>query len=153
MKVEGGEDVIPRVKAILSAGVPVLGHIGLTPQSVNKIGGYKVQGRDSDSAEKLLKDAGLLEKAGCFAVVLECVPRELAKRITKKLTIPTIGIGAGASCDGQVLVTHDVVGYFDRFVPRFAKRYANVSTEIKRAAEEFKKETESGKFPDDEHSF
>ncbi len=153
VKVEGGREVCPRAKAIVDAGIPVLGHIGLTPQSVNKLGGYRVQGRRPATAKKLIDDAIRLEKAGCFAIVLECVPGKLAKRITGKLGIPTIGIGAGKHCDGQVLVTHDVVGYFDKFVPKFAKQYANINTVIKEAIEEFKKETESGVFPDDEHSF
>ncbi len=153
VKVEGGEDVTPRVKEIIKAGIPVLGHIGLTPQSVSKLGGYRVQGKDSESAARLVKDALALEKTGCFAVILECVPRELAGRITEKLNIPTIGIGAGVSCDGQVLVTHDIIGYFDKFVPKFVKQYAKVGDTIREAVAKFKKETESGVFPDDEHSF
>lgn len=153
VKVEGGEDVASRVKAITGAGIPVLGHVGLTPQSINKLGGYKVQGREADSASKLLTSSLALEKAGCFAVVLECVPRDLAKKITAKLNIPTIGIGAGKFCDGQVLVTHDIAGYFERFTPKFVKKYANVNSTIKKAIETFKKETTSGTFPDDEHSF
>ena len=153
VKVEGGREVCSRVKAIIGAGIPVLGHIGLTPQSAAKLGGYRVQGRDAGSAKKLIDDAVCLQKAGCFAVVLECVPRELAKKITDKLRIPTIGIGAGKDCDGQVLVTHDIVGYFDRFVPKFVKQYAKINTAIKGAVKAFKDETESGSFPDDEHSF
>ena len=153
VKIEGGQETLPRTKAILSAGIPVLGHIGFTPQSVNKIGGYKVQGRDSGSAFNLLKDAALLEKAGCFAVVLECVPGDLAKKITKSISIPTIGIGAGVHCSGQVLVTHDIVGYFDKFLPKFVKRYGDVSSEIKKAIKSFKDEIGSGKFPDEKHSF
>ncbi len=153
VKVEGGSEVVPRVKAILGAGIPVLGHIGLTPQSAVKLGGYKVQGKDKESAARLLDDAASLEKAGCFAVVLECVPKDLALKITEKLSIPTISIGAGIHCDGQVLVTHDMVGYFDRFTPKFVKQYARVNDAIAGAVAEFKKEVESGVFPDDEHSF
>jgi len=153
IKVEGGREVCPRIEAILDAGIPVLGHIGLTPQSASKLGGYRVQGRDAESAARLIKDAVFLEKAGCFAVILECVPKELAQKITRKLRVPTIGIGAGCHCDGQVLVTHDIIGYFDRFVPKFVKQYANVSEGILDAITSFKTETESGAFPDDDHSF
>lgn len=153
VKVEGGEEAAQRVKAIIGAGIPVLGHIGLTPQSATKLGGYKVQGKDASSAKKLTRDAKALEEAGCFAVILECVPRKLAEEITKSLTIPTIGIGAGKGCDGQVLVTHDVVGYFDRFTPKFVKKYAKISDEMLKAIKSFKSETESGVFPDEEHSF
>jgi 3-methyl-2-oxobutanoate hydroxymethyltransferase len=153
VKIEGGEEVVPRVKAITGAGIAVLGHIGLTPQSISKLGGYKVQGKEQESAKRLMRDAIELEANGCFAVVLECVPKELAKEITRELKIPTIGIGAGVGCDGQVLVTHDLIGYFDRFVPKFIKRYANINEEIKRAIGSFKEETEKSIFPDDSHSF
>ncbi|NQT32356.1 MAG: 3-methyl-2-oxobutanoate hydroxymethyltransferase [Candidatus Omnitrophica bacterium] len=153
VKIEGGGEVSSRVKAITGAGIPVVGHIGLTPQSVNKLGGYKVQGKDAESGKRLLEDALSLEKAGVFAVILECVPKDLARRITSKLSIPTIGIGAGEYCDGQVLVAHDIVGYFEKFVPKFVKQYANISSTIKEALTKFKEETESGAFPDDEHSF
>lgn len=153
VKLEGGAEVSPRVKAIINAGIPVLGHIGLTPQSVTKLGGYRVQGRDAESAKKLISDAVVLEKAGCFALILECVPSDLAKKITAKIKIPTIGIGAGENCDGQVLVTHDIIGYFDKFVPKFVKQYANVGDTIRSAVKKFKEETESGTFPDKEHSF
>lgn len=153
VKVEGSGIIAQRIKAIVSSSIPVLGHIGLTPQSVNITGGYKVQGKDALSAKKLVRDAAELEKAGCFAVVLECVPKELAKKITKQLSIPTIGIGAGVFCDGQVLVTHDVIGYFERFTPRFVKKYANTANVIKDALETFKNETLSGTFPGDEQSF
>jgi len=153
VKVEGGSEITPRVKAMIDAGIPVLGHIGLTPQSATKLGGYRVQGKDEASAVRLIKDAQALEKAGCFAIVLECVPAELAGRITSKVRIPTIGIGAGGDCDGQVLVTHDVIGYFDKFTPRFVKRYAEVGRIVEEAINSFKKETESGKFPGKEHSF
>ena len=153
VKLEGGKEITSRVKAIISAGIPVMGHIGLTPQSASKLGGYKVQGKDTDSAATLIEDATLLEKAGCFAVILECVPKELAEKITRKLRMPTIGIGAGSHCDGQVLVTYDAIGYFDKFVPKFVKKYTEVSKTIGEAISSFKRETESGAFPDDEHSF
>jgi len=153
VKIEGGCEMTSRIKAIIDAGIPVLGHIGLTPQSATKLGGFKVQGKDSESASRLENDALCLEKAGCFALVLECVPKELARRITEKLRIPTIGIGAGPCCDGQVLVTYDVVGYFDKFVPKFVKKYADISKDILEAVKSFKQETESGAFPGQEHSF
>jgi len=153
VKVEGGTEIVPRVKAIIGAGIPVLGHIGLTPQSATKLGGYRVQGKDASSKKRIEKDALDLEKAGCFAVVLECVPKDLAKEISLKLTIPTIGIGAGPDCDGQVLVTHDMVGYFDKFVPKFVKRYTKIGEMITGAVEAFKEETEKGSFPDEKHSF
>ena len=153
VKVEGGEEIVPRIKAIVNAGIPVLGHVGLTPQSINKLGGYRVQGKEADSAARILTDAVALEEAGCFGIVLECVPRDLGKKITEKLRVPTIGIGAGKFCDGQVLVTHDIIGYFEKFVPKFAKRYTSVSSAIKEAIEKFKDETTSGAFPDDDHSF
>ncbi|MFH1837751.1 MAG: 3-methyl-2-oxobutanoate hydroxymethyltransferase [Candidatus Omnitrophota bacterium] len=153
VKVEGSGKMKERVEAIVGSGIPVLGHIGLTPQSINITGGYKVQGKDDVSAKKLIKDAVELEKAGCFALVLECVPKDLAKKITEQLNIPTIGIGAGVFCDGQVLVTHDVIGYFDKFTPKFVKKYADVSAIIKTAVETFKSETISGAFPDDGRSF
>jgi 3-methyl-2-oxobutanoate hydroxymethyltransferase len=153
VKLEGGKEITPRIQAITSAGIPVIGHIGLTPQSAGKLGGYRVQGKDADSAAALLEDASFLEKAGCFAVILECVPKDLAGSITRKLRVPTIGIGAGSLCDGQVLVTHDAIGYFDKFVPKFVKKYAETGRTVEKAVAEFKRETESGIFPDDEHSF
>jgi len=153
VKIEGGAEVVSRIKAILNAGIPVLGHIGLTPQSVNKLGGYKVQGRSPDSGKELLKSAVSLERAGSFAVVLECVPKVLARKITDKLTIPTLGIGAGKDCDGQVLVTHDIIGYFDKFKPKFVKQYAKINASIVEAVNSFKQDVETGTFPDDEHSF
>ncbi|MEA3489662.1 MAG: 3-methyl-2-oxobutanoate hydroxymethyltransferase [Candidatus Omnitrophota bacterium] len=153
VKVEGGKEITLRVRAIIDAGIPVLGHVGLTPQSASKLGGYRVQGRDGESAKKLVSDAVALQDAGCFAVVLECVPSDLAKRITERLAIPTVGIGAGKFCDGQVLVTHDMIGYFDKFVPKFVKRYARINDTITEAIGQFKRETESGAFPDQEHSF
>ena len=153
VKLEGGSEVVQRAIAVINAGIPVLGHIGLTPQSVSKLGGYRVQGKDPASAARLINDAKSLAKAGCFAVILECVPRELAKKIADKVDIPIIGIGAGAGCDGQVLVTYDMVGYFDKFVPKFVKQYADISGTISGAIRKFKSEIESGDFPDDKHSF
>jgi 3-methyl-2-oxobutanoate hydroxymethyltransferase len=153
VKIEGGKEAVPRVKAITGAGIPVMGHVGLTPQSVNKLGGYKVQGKDPQTAQKIMDDALALADAGCFAVVLECLPAELAARITGNLCVPTIGIGSGLFCDGQVLVTHDLIGYPGGFTPRFVKRYADVGKAIKEAIDIFKDEVLSGKYPDDAHSF
>ena len=153
VKIELGGEMSQRAKAIVSAGIPVVGHIGLTPQSSSKIGGYRVQGRDSQKAEEIILDAGRLEEAGCFALILECVPLDLARKITAKIGIPTIGIGAGPCCDGQVLVTHDIIGYFDKFLPKFVKQYAEVGDVIAEAVDAFKKETETGVFPDEDHSF
>jgi len=131
VKLEGGREVVERIRSIVTAGIPVLGHIGLTPQSSSKLGGYKVQGKDAETAKRLMTDAADLEKAGCFAVVIECVPRELALKITKHVSIPTIGIGAGNHCDGQVLVTHDMIGLFDGFLPKFVKKYADIGNSIR----------------------
>ncbi|MFH1395724.1 MAG: 3-methyl-2-oxobutanoate hydroxymethyltransferase [Candidatus Omnitrophota bacterium] len=153
VKVEGGKEIIPRIKAIIDAGIPVLAHIGLTPQSVSKLGGYKVQGKDAESAAKLIDDAVLLEKAGCFAIVLECVPAQLAAKITCKLNVPTISIGAGKECSGQVLVTNDIIGYFDKFVPKFVKQYVKIHDSILKAVSSFKEDVESRSFPDEKHSF
>ncbi|MFA6079598.1 MAG: 3-methyl-2-oxobutanoate hydroxymethyltransferase [Candidatus Omnitrophota bacterium] len=153
VKLEGAEEVHGVTRAIVDAGIPVLGHIGLTPQTVSKLGGYKVQGKDAEGAKRLLKQALGLEKAGCFAVVLECVPDEVAKLITEKLCIPTISCGAGVHCDGQVVVTNDMLGIFDRFVPKFVKQYVKLAPLILEAAAQYKDEVESGKFPDKEHSF
>jgi 3-methyl-2-oxobutanoate hydroxymethyltransferase len=153
VKVEGGREVIDRIKAIIKAGIPVLGHLGLTPQTATMLGGLKVQGKDIESAKKIFEDSLLLEEAGCFGIVLECVPQELAKAITEKISIPTIGIGAGKFCDGQVLVTHDLLGLFDRFRPKFVKQYLNLWPQILNALKEFCEEVKGGKFPSDEHSF
>lgn len=153
VKLEGGKEMVPRVKAIINAGIPVVGHIGLTPQSINKIGAYKLQGKTSASAKKITEDAFALESAGCFSLILECVPQTLAEKITKELSIPTIGIGAGKYCNGQVLVTHDIIGYFDRFVPKFVKQYAKINSVIQEAIVSFKREVENSIFPDKEHSF
>ncbi|MEW6274615.1 MAG: 3-methyl-2-oxobutanoate hydroxymethyltransferase [Bacillota bacterium] len=153
VKLEGGVNVAPVVKAMVEGGIPVMGHIGLTPQTASLLGGFKVQGKDIASARKVLEDALALEKAGIFCLLLECVPAPLAGLITRKLRVPTIGIGAGPLCDGQVLVFHDLVGLFDRFVPRFVKQYARLSDEISRALTEFAREVAEGVFPGPEHSF
>ena len=153
VKMEGGEDIVPMVEAVVRAGIPVMGHIGLTPQLMSKLGGFRVQGQSGAAGAQLVRDALALEGAGCFAIVLEAMPDRVAALITERLEIPTIGIGAGPDCDGQNLVLHDLVGLFDRFVPRFVKRYANVGEEIDRALKEFQAEVQAGVFPAAEHSF
>lgn len=153
IKLEGGDEVLDVTIAIVNAGIPVLGHLGLTPQTISKLGGFKVQGKDADAAEKILDQALKLERAGCFAIVLECVPDKVAKLITEKLNIPTIGIGAGPYCDGQVLVSNDMVGLFDKFVPKFVKQYVKLSALISDGVKKYKDEVEKGVFPDAAHSF
>ncbi|PLX49623.1 MAG: 3-methyl-2-oxobutanoate hydroxymethyltransferase [Desulfobulbaceae bacterium] len=153
VKLEGGREVCKAVQAIVQAGMPVMAHIGLTPQTVGKLGGFKVQGKDLDSARRLLKEAKALEEAGAFALVLECIPDGLARLISEEVAIPTIGIGAGAGCDGQVLVTNDLLGLFEKFVPSFVKKYINLAPDIKEAVALFLDEVKSGSFPDEEHSF
>lgn len=153
MKLEGAGPYLPQVRALVDAGIPVMGHIGLTPQRVAQLGGFKVQGKTADAARRLLDDALALEQAGCFSIVLECVPSPVAARITAALTIPTIGIGAGPDCDGQVLVLHDMLGLQDRMVPRFVKRYANLAGQVTDAVTTYKQEVESGAFPGPEHGF
>lgn len=154
VKLEGGAEIAPTVEAIVKAGVPVMGHIGLTPQSVYQIGGYKVQGKNSASARKLLDDAKALEQAGAFAVVLELVTDELSQQITKELAIPTIGIGAGPHCDGQVLVFHDLLQYASPVVPKkFVKTYANIGDAIRNGIAQYVKEVKSRSFPAQEHTF
>lgn len=153
VKLEGGLRIIDKIKAILSAGIPVMGHLGLTPQSFTQLGGYRVQGKTADTAQRMLDDAHALEDAGCFSMVLELVPTNVAEMISQNLTIPTIGIGAGPGCDGQVLVFHDILGLFDKFSPKFVKRYADLKTPIKKALAEFCSEVAEGKFPGKEHSF
>ena len=153
VKLEGGAAVVDRVAAITSIGIPVMGHLGMTPQSVHRYGGYKVQGKESDQARLLLSDAKALEAAGAFAVVLEAIPAELAKILTEQLTIPTIGIGAGPHCDGQVLVLYDLLGLFDDFVPKFVKPYAHLKTDALQALTRYKEEVEQGKFPTDSESY
>ena len=153
VKLEGGEKIAPTVERIVDAGIPVMGHIGLTPQSVNALGGYRVQGRKRGEAVQLLKDAQALEEAGAYAVVLEVVPSPLAKLISQRLTIPTIGIGAGPDCDGQVQVLHDMLGLFTGFIPKHAKRYAQFAEEMQDAFARFTQEVQQGSFPTAEHSF
>ncbi len=153
VKLEGGDEVAEVTKAIVDAGIPVLGHLGLTPQTISKLGGFRVQGKTAEGATKILDQALKLERAGCFAVVLECVPNEVARMITEKLKIPTISCGGGPYCDGQVLVTNDMVGIFDRFTPKFVKQYIKLSPLILDAFKKYKEEVENGIFPDEEHSF
>ena len=153
VKLEGGSEMAPVVKAIVDMGIPVCAHIGLTPQTASKLSGFKVQGKDAESAKDLIRSAKDLEKAGAFMVVIECVPDVLAARITKELKIPTIGIGAGKDCDGQVLVYHDLVGLFERFTPKFVKQYIKLAPKITEALVQYKKEVEQGLFPAPEHTF
>ncbi|MEQ1795476.1 MAG: 3-methyl-2-oxobutanoate hydroxymethyltransferase [Nitrospira sp.] len=153
VKLEGGQPMVDRVEAMAAIGIPVMGHIGMTPQSVHQYGGYKVQGKGKDRASELVADAKRLESAGAFAVVLEAVPSALAQTITESLAIPTIGIGAGPHCDGQVLVLYDLLGLFDDFVPKFVKPYAHLKTDALQALRRFKEEVEQGKFPSDAESY
>jgi 3-methyl-2-oxobutanoate hydroxymethyltransferase len=153
VKLEGGVGVKEIVKAIVKAGIPVMGHIGLTPQTISMLGGFKVQGKDAEVAQKIIDDALQLEDAGAFSVTLEAIPALIAKRITERLTVPTIGIGAGVHCDGQVLVVHDMLGLFDRFTPKFAKRYVNMSELMLKVFESYREEVAKGAFPTDQHSF
>lgn len=153
VKLEGAGGMLDNIKAIIKAGIPVMGHVGLTPQTADKLGGFKVQGRDVLAAQNILNDARVLEKAGVFSIILECVPSELAKIITENLNIPTVGIGAGIFCDGQALVTNDLIGLFERFTPKFVKKYANLSEETLKAFKSYKEEVENLKFPAKEHSF
>lgn len=153
VKLEGGREIAPTVRAITNAGIAVMGHVGLTPQSVSKLGGWRTQGTTAEAAHKLLDDALALQEAGAFAIVLEKVPERLAELVTRRLQIPTIGIGAGVHCDGQVLVTNDLLGMFDRFVPKFAKQYAKLYPIIVEALSEYKREVDARAFPAPEHSF
>jgi 3-methyl-2-oxobutanoate hydroxymethyltransferase len=152
VKLEGGRERLPAVQAIVGAGIPVMGHLGLTPQSVHQLGGFRPQARTAEAARRLLEDALRLEQAGCFSLVLESVPARLAEFVSRRLSIPTIGIGAGAGCDGQVLVANDVLGLFERFTPRFAKAYAALFGEMVRAFEAYRTEVETGVFPAAQHS-
>jgi 3-methyl-2-oxobutanoate hydroxymethyltransferase len=153
VKIEGGLAMADTVRALVDIGIPVMGHVGLTPQSVHALGGYRVQGRGEEAAGRIEADAKALEGAGCFAVVLELVPAAVSSRITKALTIPTIGIGAGVECDGQVLVLPALLGLNDRFTPKFLKRYAELATEVRRAIGAFAEDVRTGKYPDSQHSF
>ncbi|MBI3537115.1 MAG: 3-methyl-2-oxobutanoate hydroxymethyltransferase [Chloroflexi bacterium] len=153
VKIEGGREMAATAEQIVNAGIPVMGHIGLTPQSIHKLGGFRAQGRTVRAAKRLIEDAIALEQAGCYSIVLEAVPERVAEIISKRLSIPTIGIGAGVHCDGQVLVTHDLLGLFDRFTPKFVKKYANLHAEMARAFAEYKADVEARKFPATEHTY
>jgi 3-methyl-2-oxobutanoate hydroxymethyltransferase len=152
VKLEGGRERADAIQAIVSAGIPVMGHLGLTPQSVHQLGGFRPQAKQFAAARRLLEDAIILQEAGCFSLVLESIPARLAGFITRKLAIPTLGIGAGLDCDGQVLVTHDLLGIFDRFTPKFVRKYANLNEEMKRAFEEYRLDVEKRTFPAEEHT-
>lgn len=153
VKLEGGSESVPAIEKITRAGIPVMGHIGLTPQTATALGGYSVQGKDVESGRKLVEDAQAVSDAGVFAIVLECIPSPLAALITETVPVPTVGIGAGNHCDGQVLVTNDLLGLYDKFTPGFVKKYADLAPVIRKALSEYVREVEDGGFPDDEHSF
>lgn len=153
VKLEGGREYADVVRKITSAGIPVMAHLGLTPQSIHQIGGFKVQGKKEDAAHRIIEDAKIMEEAGAFSVVLECIPVGLASEITQSITIPTIGIGAGVNCDGQVLVINDMLGTYDKFTPKHVKKYASLNSEIKKAVKTYIEEVKHGEFPDSEHSF
>lgn len=153
VKLEGGRRVLPQIKAIVDAQIPVQGHLGLTPQSLAAFGGFKIQGKTAEAAEAIIKDAQALADAGCFSIVLEGIPSPIAAMVTEAISIPTIGIGAGPDCDGQVLVIHDLLGLFDRFTPKFVKQYAKLSVPIHEALVKFREEVEQGIFPGPEHGF
>jgi 3-methyl-2-oxobutanoate hydroxymethyltransferase len=153
VKLEGGAHMADTVRALVDRGIPVIGHLGLTPQSVNALGGYRVQGREQAAAEQLLKDAKALESAGACAIVLELIPAALATRVTKSLSIPTVGIGAGPGCDGQVLVLHDMLGLNEQFAPRFLKHYAKLGEAVREAVRGYAADVRDGKYPGKEHSF
>lgn len=153
VKLEGGREILKQVRAITEAEIPVIGHLGLTPQAVLRMGGYKLQGKIPEQAQRIKEDALMFQDAGVIAIVLEVIPSELAKEITESLEIPTIGIGAGMHCNGQVLVLHDLLGLFERFTPKFVKKYANLKDEILKAIRKYKEDVEKGEFPDRAHSF
>lgn len=153
IKLEGGSEVCPQIKAITAASIPVMAHLGLTPQSINAFGGFKVQGKSEAAARKLIEDARAVEEAGAFAVVLECVPAKLAKIVSESISIPTIGIGAGKGCDGQILVYQDMLGMYSDFTPKFVRRFANVGETMKAAFAEYCKSVQDGTFPAPEHEF
>ncbi len=153
VKLEGGKEIKESIKRILNAGIPVMGHLGLTPQSIYKFGTYTVRAKEEEEAEKLIEDAVLLEKAGCFSVVLEKVPAKLAREVAEKISIPVIGIGAGSGCDGQVLVTHDMIGMTHEFNPRFLRRYLDLYTEMKNAFTQYSNDVKSGNFPNDSEQY
>ncbi|MEG2583275.1 MAG: 3-methyl-2-oxobutanoate hydroxymethyltransferase [Oscillospiraceae bacterium] len=147
VKIEGGSDICDVISAITQAGIPVMGHLGLTPQSINQLGGYGIQGKTDEAAEKLIADACALEKAGAFSIVLECIPAELAKKVTESVSIPTIGIGSGKNCDGQVLVLYDILGLFKDYTPSFVKRYAELNDTVTNSVSNYIKDVEEGVFP------
>jgi 3-methyl-2-oxobutanoate hydroxymethyltransferase len=153
VKIEGGKEMAETVKKIIEAGIPVMGHIGLTPQSINKFGSYSVRGKTEKEKKYLIESAKILEEAGCFSMILESIPPKLAEEITSSLKIPTIGIGAGAGCDGQVLVINDVLGLFEDFKPKFVRRYAELAKEIRRACLNYLNDVKSGRFPSEEESY
>jgi 3-methyl-2-oxobutanoate hydroxymethyltransferase len=153
VKLEGAGPTLSRVQAIVGAGIPVMGHVGLTPQSATMLGGFKAQGRTAEKAGRLYEDALALEAAGCFAIVLEAVPAAVAARVTEALRVPTIGIGAGAACDGQVLVWHDLLGLYEGKAPRFVRRYADLATEARRAVEAYVDDVREGRFPEEQHTY
>jgi len=153
IKLEGGSKVVEKIGAVLDAGIPVMGHIGLTPQSIHELGGYRVQGKNDRTRELLLDDARALEEAGCFSIVLEAIPWKLGREITEALSIPTIGIGAGPNCDGQVLVVNDILGYTDGPSPRFVRRYGDTASVVTEAAESFVRDVKSGAYPDLDESY
>jgi 3-methyl-2-oxobutanoate hydroxymethyltransferase len=152
VKLEGGRERAEAVAAIVGAGIPVMGHLGLTPQSVHQLGGFRAQGKTASAAQRMIEDAHILQDAGCFGLVLESVPARLAQLVSQRLDIPTIGIGAGLHCDGQVLVTHDLLGLFDRFTPKFVKQYAQFHTDMANAFSQFMTDVESKKFPAKKHT-
>lgn len=153
VKLEGGAEVCPQIKAITDAGIPVMGHLGLTPQSIHAFGGYKVQGKSAAAAQKLIDDARALEEAGAFAMVLECVPAKLAQKVTEAVSVPTIGIGAGTGCDGQILVYMDALGMFTDFKPKFVKYFGNIGEEMKNGFRAYIREVQEGTFPAEEHTY
>lgn len=153
VKMEGGQEMVPTIQAIVAAGIPVMGHLGLTPQSISKLGGYRVQGKTAGAAQHLLNDALALEEAGCYSIVFEAVPAPVAAAISQRLKIPTIGIGAGAGCDGQVLVYHDILGMYDKFMPRFVKEYAKLGPIIVDAFTQFREEVRARQFPAEAHTY
>jgi len=153
VKFEGGAHMLETIRAIVQMGIPVMGHVGLTPQSIHRFGGYKVQGKEKEARERILRDALAVEEGGAFSVVLEGIPLDLAREITGRLSIPTIGIGAGVDCDGQILVVHDMLGLFDDYTPKFVKRYADLKQVMGDAVERYIAEVRDGSFPDEKHSF
>lgn len=153
VKLEGGRSVVERVRRLVEVGIPVMGHLGLTPQSIHRFGGYRVRGRSDEERQALIDDALALDEAGVFALVLEKVPSDLAGEISRRVRVPTIGIGAGPQCDGQILVTHDILGLFERFKPKFVRRYANLAAEIRKAVEAYSEDVRQGRFPSPDESY